>query len=313
MKPEVTVIVTAYKREKFLSTAISSVLAQTFDSYEIIVTDDSHSEAIRQICESFRHLAIRYRTTESSSGVASSIAGSLREAKGEYVAILNDDDAWTPDFLQKLVPPLKQDINRVLAFSDHWLMNEEGMIDHTLTDQNTRRYGRASLGRGNVGNLTELALRETIPLAMASVFRKSAINPEQLFPEVRGAYDFWISCMLAASGKTAYYEPERLTLYRVHAASETARRSPDKYDNLIFIFEKLLGMNCFPDQTEFLKVQLGLGYFHAGKEKILFNQTKEARKCFLKSFLVGVSIKPLAGLIMSLLPKVARKAFGFTL
>jgi glycosyltransferase involved in cell wall biosynthesis len=50
MEPLVTIIVTVFKRVEFLREALESALAQTFESYEIIVTDDANTEAAKNIC-----------------------------------------------------------------------------------------------------------------------------------------------------------------------------------------------------------------------------------------------------------------------
>ena len=310
----VTVIVTVYKRTEYLHQAIQSALEQTFSSFEIIVTDDSCSDAIKGIVNSFQRPEIRYRQNPITYGVALNLRAAINEARGKYIAVLNDDDMWEPTFLEKLVAPLEADTNRVLAFSDHWIMSEDGQIDVQRTNNNTIHYGRNLLLKGAVSNLDHIVLEKNgVPLAMAAVFRKDALNLDLLVKEVSGAYDFWISCVFAASGRPGYYIAERLTRYRVHDAMETARKSPDKNENMLFIYKKLIELNFFPEMTSLLIRRHAQALYTVGKDNLLFDHVGTAREHFLKSFMVCKSSKAIVGMIVSYIPKKLRVIYNFTL
>ena len=248
MIPAVTVIVTVYNRTQYLRQALESVFAQTFRSFEIIVTADSANEEIREICEAFGRPEVRYRRNPTTLGVALNLRAAMTEARGKYLAVLNDDDAWEPEFLEKLVAPLEQDARRVLAFGDHWVISESGEIDQAQTERTTRYYGRDVLPEGDVVGFPEFALEKNgVPLAMGSLFRKDAIDLDLIVKEVSGAYDYWIACLLAASGKGGVLRSRPVDpRYRVHGAMETKRQAPDKQENLVYIYRTLRERNAFP-------------------------------------------------------------------
>ena len=307
------VIVTVYNRTQFLRQALQSALDQTFDSFEIIVTDDSGSDAIKLICDSFQDSRIRYRTNSATVGVALNLRAAINEARGKYIAILNDDDAWEPEFLEKLSTPLEQNSNRVLAFSDHWIMSENGQIDVKKTDDNTVHYGRKTLADGEITDLGDFVLEKNgVPLAMASVFRKDAIDLELLVKDVSGAYDFWISCLLAASRQPAYYVSERLTRYRIHGAMETGRKAPDKSENMVFIYHKLIDLGAFPNKNYLLTSRYSQALYRVGRDNLLFNHVRDARVHFLQSLKVAKSSKTIISLLVTYLPKQLRRALRFS-
>jgi glycosyltransferase involved in cell wall biosynthesis len=311
--PMVTVIATVYNRLLYLRHALQSAINQTFRSVEIIVTDDSCSDAIRSIVNSFNSPLIRYRCNPSTLGVALNLRSAIKEARGKYVAILNDDDVWEPDFLDMLVAPLEQDSSRVLSFSDHWIITGEGIVDRQKTDENTVRYGRDALLVGVVANPVGLVLEQNgVPLAMASVFRKDAVDWELLVKDVSGAYDFWISCLLVSTGRPIYFIPERLTRYRVHAAMETARKVPDKNENMVYIYSKLLGMALFPDKKTLLTSRYSQALFQVGKDSIYFNRCQLARSYFMYSLKTNITFKAMAGFCISFLPRMVRTALNYT-
>ena len=313
MAPQVSVILTVYKRTDFLSEALRSALEQTFHEREIIVTDDSGTRAAFAICEPFVAAGhIRYRANPKPLDIAGNVAAAMHEATGEFVAILNDDDVWEPNFLAELVPVLQADRNRVLAFCDHWVVLENGRIDHAATEANSIRWGRAALPGGEVANPTEFAFSEGVPLAMAAVFRKDAIPLEFLTPEISSAYDLWISTMLAASGGKFFYVPKRLTRYRVHARAETGRRDPNKSKQTVALFTQLLKRDCFSELRSNLKARLAGALFRLGRDRLYFDCAREARAAFFQSLQTRINWRAGAGVLISLLPRSLRMRLHLT-
>lgn len=306
--PLVTVLVTVYKRIEYLPDALRSLQTQTFRDFEVLVKDDSGCALAREITQAMAgSLAIRYLPNERTLGIAASLRAGLEAARGKYIAILNDDDLWAAGFLEPLVRALEEDPCRVLAFSDHWVINADGSVDGPRTEANTRRYARSGRNEGDLSNPVDFVLRQNgVPLAMAAIFRKDALDPALLVDEVSGAYDLWISCLLAASGRAFYYTPQRLTYYRLHEQMETARISPDKNANHVFIFSELLNRNLFPTMRSFLQARRGDALFRLGRDQLYFNHTGESRRLFWKAFASSPNWRPLAAYALSWMPQVLR-------
>jgi glycosyltransferase involved in cell wall biosynthesis len=313
MSPLVTVIVTVFKRVEFLKEALESVIAQTFESYEIIVTDDSNSDAIQALCNSIeRPDRIRYRFNQPRLGVALNLRAALLEARGKYIAVLNDDDRWEPNLLSRLLLPLEQDSRRVLSFSDHYVMLQDGKIDLEQTDKNTKVFKRDGLAEGELINTAEITLEKTIPLVQACVFRRDALDADLLVKNVAGAYDFWISCLLAVSGKPFYYVSERLTRYRTHQQMETLRPTADKFEPEVFIYRSLLAANYFPEWQKSIERQLAYMLYRCGRARLEFNDLQKARQLFKESIRLSPSWKAILRLIITYFPKQIRQSLFFT-
>jgi glycosyltransferase involved in cell wall biosynthesis len=308
MEPLVTIIITVFKRVEFLREALESALGQTFESYEIIVTDDADSDLSKNICESInRPDRIRYRSNKQRMGVALNLRTAILEAKGKYIAVLNDDDYWEPNFLARLVLPLENNDDCVLAFSDHWVMLEDGKIDVDKTNENTKIFKRDKLSTGEVRNTSEVALNKTVPLVQASIFRKSALNTDLLVEDVAGAYYFWITCLLSVNGKPFYYVDERLTRYRVHQQMETFRASANKFEPEVFIYNSLLQANFFPEWKKLIENQLGYMLYRCGRVRLEFNEVQKARDLFRKSIQLSISWKAILRFIITYFPAQLRQ------
>ncbi len=314
MKPLVSVIITVYERADYLESAIRSVINQSFQDFEIIIAADSECDDIYEICKKYlSYDNIRYRANVETMGVALNLRSAISEAKGTYISILNDDDEWEENFLEYLVSALESNDDSVLAFSDHWIMNENSEVDQERTEVNTKQYGRHELPEGALNNTAPFVLEKNgVPLAMASVFRKDYLDRKLLTPEVAGAYDFWISCLLSNSGRAFYYVTKRLTRYRVHSQMETARRSPDKSKCMVYIFRSLYEGRYFPALKNHLKNRLAGALYHHGRDKLYFNLMKEARSCFRESLKYKQGWKPLLGFLLSYQPLGLRKYLGLS-
>ena len=310
--PLVTIVVTVHKRLTFLREALQSVFDQTFQDFEVVIADDSGTSAARAIAAPFVDgERVRYIANPESRGIARSLRGALETARGRFAAILNDDDLWEPEFLSRLVPALEGDARRVVAFSDHWIMNDRGELDREATDRNTAQYRRAGLREGELQAPDRFVLEYNgVPLAMAAIFRISALDLRRLVPEVAGAYDLWISALLAATGGAFYYVPARLTRYRVHSGMETARRSPDKGTCTMFILRSLIEQGAFPQLKDHLESRLATSVVAVGRDRLYFDQASEARDLFLSAFRLSPGWRPLAGAFLSVLPLPVRRAIG---
>jgi glycosyltransferase involved in cell wall biosynthesis len=98
----------------FITEAIESVLAQTFNSWELILVDDGSSDGSRQIAETYaRRQPGRIRMVEhrnrANRGMSASRNLGVRLARGAYVGFLDADDKWTPEKLMLQVPVLAED------------------------------------------------------------------------------------------------------------------------------------------------------------------------------------------------------------
>ena len=308
MNPRVSVILTLYNRTEYLTGALQSALAQTMADFEIIVADDSGAGIAGPICDSFRATGkVRHLANPTNLGIALSLKAALGAAKGEYFAILNDDDLWEPDFLAALLPPLEAHPDVVVAFGDHWIVGPDAVINLQDTEGNTARHGRAGLPEGRISDPADFVLRKNgVPLAMAALVRKSAVDTAEIVPEVSGAYDYWISCLLAAAGGGFYYVPRRVTKYRVHAAMETARRRPNGFANHVYIYTKLLERGRMVAMRTELKHRLGEALLLVGRDHLYFNLLADARAFLRRSFAMSPTLRALGGWIISFCPKAVR-------
>src|SRR5438132_12765470 len=99
--PTVSVIIATHNRARLLRRAIHSVLAQTFEDWELLVVDDGSTDNTETIAVSLQDLRICYLRHEVNRGLSAARNTGIRISRGEYVAFLDDDDEWLPKKLER--------------------------------------------------------------------------------------------------------------------------------------------------------------------------------------------------------------------
>lgn len=122
--PRVSVIIPVFNAAATVADALESVLRQTFTDYEIIAVNDGSTDRSPQILARYGD---RVRTiTRTNGGLSAARNTGVSVSSGEYVAFLDADDLWTPDFLIRSVATLDADPECVLTFTDLLIVDSDG-------------------------------------------------------------------------------------------------------------------------------------------------------------------------------------------
>lgn len=218
--PLISVIIPTYNRPDYLQLAIASVLNQTFQDFEIIVSDDSSLDNPQPLVDAFQDSRIQFRRNNSNLGIAWNATHALQLARGKYIASLNDDDQWTNTFLEKLITPLELNSDLVLSFCDYAVVDSQGVIHDQWSHQQSHRERRDRLVEGIYRPFWEIGLiDQAIFISCAAVLRRDVIVLSEL-PQAGVFWDYYLAYLACRTGLGAYYYPERLAYYRRHPASE---------------------------------------------------------------------------------------------
>lgn len=99
--PTVSVIIPAYNRAHVIGQAIQSALQQTCQNFEIIVVDDASTDNTKEVVSGFADPRIRYLRHEQNCGAPQARNSGAESAQGNYLAFLDSDDIWYPEFLER--------------------------------------------------------------------------------------------------------------------------------------------------------------------------------------------------------------------
>ena len=116
---KVSVLIPVYNSQDFVGDCIKSVLAQTFEDFELILLNDASKDASEEVIKSFDDKRIRYYKNEQNLGISGSRNRLLDLAEGEYLAIMDNDDISMPKRFEKQVEFL--DKNPDVAAVGTWI------------------------------------------------------------------------------------------------------------------------------------------------------------------------------------------------
>ncbi|MDR3410358.1 MAG: glycosyltransferase family 2 protein [Formivibrio sp.] len=107
MTPKVSVILPTYNRARSLSSAVKSVLTQSYSDFELIVIDDASEDDTELQLEKIGDCRVHYMRHDTNRGAAAARNTGLQVARGRYIAFQDSDDVWLPSYLQRMVDALE--------------------------------------------------------------------------------------------------------------------------------------------------------------------------------------------------------------
>ena len=126
--PRVSLGMPVYNAERYIEEALGALLAQTFNDFEIVISDNASTDRTEEICRTYaaKDERIRYIRNRVNYGVISNFNSVFRVSHGEYFKWCASDDLCAPDYLSRAVAVLDEDPSVVLVFSLIAGIDEDG-------------------------------------------------------------------------------------------------------------------------------------------------------------------------------------------
>lgn len=121
--PLVTVSMPAFNSERYIAEAIESILAQSYENFELIIVDDGSTDRTREIVERYSDPRIIKIFSDQNRGLITTRNLIASIAKGKYLALLDADDRAFPERLQLQVDFLESNAADICG-ADHWTLNQ---------------------------------------------------------------------------------------------------------------------------------------------------------------------------------------------
>lgn len=125
--PKISIVLCFYNEERFLPEAVASVLAQDYESWELLLVDDGSSDASTRIARQLQdeypeRIFCLHHPGFSNRGLSASRNLGIANARGEYVAFIDADDVWLPEKLSRQIDIFSRhpEVTVVLEASEYW-------------------------------------------------------------------------------------------------------------------------------------------------------------------------------------------------
>lgn len=183
--PKVSVIIPTYNRVNLLHSAITSVLNQTFQDFEILVIDDGSQDNTQEVVGNFHDTRVHYIRHKKNKGEAEARNTGIINSHAEYIAFLDDDDEWMPEKLRLQVDLFENSEPRVGCIYTGYLV-----VD--TTKKKILRQ-RIPIKRGNIYH--DIFVRNYIGIPSTVILKRECFQKVNLFDKniaFGTDYDMWI-------------------------------------------------------------------------------------------------------------------------
>lgn len=205
----VSIITPCYNGGRFIAETINSVLAQTYKEWEMIIVDDGSVDDSAEIVYRFAHEDDRIKLVrQENAGSAAARNNGIRRAKGRYIALLDADDLWDPDFLRQQLRFMKRK-NTVCVFSSYRRIDEDGV-----------EILRRTIAKREIG-IKEMKVRNQIGCltGLYDSGKYGKIYLKEELKSIRDDYAYWYD--IVELEDRACGNPKVLASYRVLSGSTT--------------------------------------------------------------------------------------------
>jgi glycosyltransferase involved in cell wall biosynthesis len=266
MDPLVSVIIPTLDRPTYLAAAIHSVLRQSAQDFEVLVVDDGSAANLRPVLEALDDGRIRYFRHESNRGEAAARNTGIVNARGAYLAFLDDDDEWLPEKLRLQLELFSRCPDTIgCVYGGHEAIR--GRDRQVVSRQSPMKRGDLSreLLKANV-----VGPPSTVMLTRACLDRVGLFDEDIAFGV---DYDLWIRV-----AQTYHFDfvPDIVTRYTVH---------PGQMSNDPFVIARGHAdlLRKYASRLRWGRRHQGMIHFAIGQQMCLHGDVVEARRAFLKA------------------------------
>ncbi|MBI4533198.1 MAG: glycosyltransferase family 2 protein [Candidatus Melainabacteria bacterium] len=218
MAPTISVCIPTYNSQLYIGQAIESVLEQTYQNYELIITDNGSADNTEKICQEFAQLdkRVKFYRFDFNVGNYGNLNRGIELSQGKYVKFLCSDDMLDPSCISKMLQAFEAHPQVTLVGCAQKQITASGELDRILT-----AYNRPQVIRGRTA-AKDLLLKMSNDIgAPPSVMARkqdcgTGFNRSYLYC---GDMDLW--CRLLLKGDYCYIH-EPLSILRLHDGTATA-------------------------------------------------------------------------------------------
>lgn len=281
--PLVTFLVMCYRTERFVGECIQSILDQqgSYD-FEIIAIDDCSPDGTLHVLRSFSDPRLRVVEHKTNAGFIAVSNESLQLTRGKYVAKIDSDDRYRPNFLLETVPKLEAFPEVGLVHADAAIIDVNGTLCQPRSD---RRHG----GRDFKGRVLTPLLAENFVCAPTRIGRREAWLRYWPVPEGLAFSDWYFSVMMAREWEF-YYVGKVLADYRVHPGNLHVRTILDRTEepSIFWLLDRVYSMPESRPEWEKEKQSArrrayGSHYWTLANKYFYHHMDADARRCYLRA------------------------------
>lgn len=272
--PLVSVVIPVYNGEAFVAQAIESVLAQTWPNVELIVINDGSTDRSAEVIARYGDRLVLVE--QANQGVAAARNAGMSRARGQFIALLDQDDWWRPEKLARQVPLMLSNprVGLVHTAVDHYDQTRQQWAEPL----NPQARPELLVGRCFRQLLLENQIYNSTVLLRAEALRQVGLCDLSIQGNTVQDYDLWLR--IAQDWELAYV-PEPLVVFRIHRHQGTWDRS-FMLSEEARLLERVLAQQQLTEEPE-LRRRMARLYDQLGTVQLEAGDRSSARESFRRS------------------------------
>lgn len=225
-QPLVSVVMNCYNSSRYLREAIDSVLAQTYQNWEIVFWDNRSSDASSEIFNSYSDPRLRYHLAPEHTKLGKARNLAVAQAKGDWICFLDCDDVWLPEKLERQIKIIADEDSELGFVYGQMLVLDDSGASGSRWSTRLRKYTKKTLlSRLPEGQILEELLKVNfVPLPTAIVNRRLYHEIGGISEHFEQAEDYELFIKIAARKKVRAVQ-SIVALYRVHQSNNSIANS----------------------------------------------------------------------------------------
>ncbi|MFN7930507.1 MAG: glycosyltransferase family A protein [Blastocatellia bacterium] len=209
--PRVSVVICAYNAEPYVAATLDSVFAQTYRNFEVVLVNDGATDNTEEVIRPFLDKIVYVKQANKGPGAARNAA--LRVARGRYIAILDSDDQWLPEYLEQMVGFLDTHPEVDLYYPNAVFFGGSHFDDTTFQE----------VCPSSEPITVEKVLQRECNVFISALFRREMLKKVGWFDEaLRGSEDLDLWLRMLQRGYHFAFTPQVLVRYRKRGDSLSA-------------------------------------------------------------------------------------------
>ncbi len=227
-KPRITVLMPVYNGSTYIAVAIESVLAQTYQDFELLVINDGSTDDSALIVKSYDDPRVRLINNEQNLGLITTLNRGVKLAKGQYLARMDQDDISLPDRLEKQIKYMEAHPEVAVLGSWAYTIDAKGEVVGELRTPDER-------------NLACFYWRPSPHIHPSVMMRLAALHQAPYDASFPDAEDYALWLCLKTKGMVMSNLPEFLMQYRMHTENISVTRRQSQLESSFKAFRQYVG------------------------------------------------------------------------
>jgi len=236
----VSIIMPTYNRAGIISRAIKSVLAQTYEKFELIIVDDGSEDNTKDVVESFKDNRIIYRKYDTNQGANFARNRGIEMSQGEYLAFIDSDNEWNEIYLKSRIYALQSSSKNVGGVFGKARVIDTDDNEYVLSDE--LDDGEVNIGKNNEVLIEKMLIHNRIDTNTIVVKRECLLEIGMFDENIKRLQDWecFLRVLVDSNYKIIFSNDTLVNIYRQNDSISSKKNNAQYWNTIVYVLKKYI-------------------------------------------------------------------------